>query len=639
MIGSSDSVGLSASGTEYRSPPADDSVSLLEPVLWQHLVDAVDFDDLAGAWLALQCEMMGGVQRAAVIRIGGDGQRNGVAIWPNGTTDVSSLSPIVDSALLQKRGVVQRVGPGENSKNERSRGKALVFARIAYPLGVDDAEIGVVALEVGTSGAASVRMAMRDLQWGVAWLRECLIREQTEAYRRSADHMASALRVLAGALEEERFVDACRAVVTELALIANSSRVSIGFRRGGTCTVKSISNSAGFGKRMNLVRMVGAAMDEAIDQRAVICFPQATEALHICRAHEELARTHASGAILTVPMFVHDTFVGALSLEREEDVAFSVDEVEYVESVSGVISPMLEEKRQNDRWIVVKLRDSLVNQFRRLLGPGYFKRKLAAIVMTITVAFFNFSMSDYHVTADAVVEGRIQRAVVAAVDGFIKDAEVRVGDVVESGQFMVSLDDRSFQLERLRWMAERQKSLYEYERALGERNRAEGRIVKNRIEHADAWVNVIDEQIARTRMVAPFDGVIVSGDLSQSIGSAVQRGQVLLEVAPLDSYRVNLKVDESQIGDVDGGSRGKLRVAALPNETFPVVVEQVTPVAVAEEGRNFLRVEASLDGDVKRLRPGMSGVCHIHVGERRLTWIWTRGFMDWLHVFAWRWLG
>ena len=338
-------------------------------------------------------------------------------------------------------------------------------------------------------------------------------------------------------------------------------------------------------------------------------------------------------------MFVHDRFVGALSLEREEDVPFGGDEVAYVESVSGVISPMLEEKRQNDRWIVVKLGDSLVNQLRRLLGPGYFKRKLAAIVMTLTVAFFYFATSDYDVTADAVVEGRIQRAVVAAFDGFIKDAEVRVGDVVESGEFLVSLDDRSFLLERLRWVAERQKSLYEYERALGERNRAESRIAKSQVEHADAWVNLIDRQIARTRMVAPFDGVIVSGDLSQSIGSAVQRGQVLLEVAPLDSYRVNLKVDESQIRDVDRGSRGRLRVAALPDGTFPVVVEKVTPVAVAEGGRNFLRVEASLEGEVKRLRPGMSGVCHIHVDERRLIWIWTRGFMDWLHVFAWRWLG
>ena len=639
MIESSESTDLGVSGTEYRSLHAGGSVSLLEPVLWKHLVDAVDFDDLAAAWLALQCEMIGGVQRAAVVRIGGDGQRNGVAIWPSRATDVSSLSPIVDSALLQKRGVVQRVGLGEISNNERSRGKGLVFARIGYPLEVEGAESGVVALEVGTSGADSVRVAMRDLQWGVAWLREGLVREHTEGYRRSAEHTASALEVLAVALEEERFAEACRAVVTKLALNASCGRVSIGFRRSGTCTVKSISHSARFGKRMNLVRMLGAAMDEAIDQRAVIRLPQTSEVLHICRAHEELARAHASGAILTVPMFVHDRFVGALSLEREEDVPFGGDEVAYVQSVSGVISPMLEEKRQNDRWIVVKLGDSLVNQLRRLLGPGYFKRKLAAIVMTLTVAFFYFATSDYDVTADAVVEGRIQRAVVAAFDGFIKDAEVRVGDVVESGEFLVSLDDRSFLLERLRWVAERQKSLYEYERALGERNRAASRIAKSQVEHADAWVNLIDRQIARTRMAAPFDGVIVSGDLSQSIGSAVQRGQVLLEVAPLDSYRVNLKVDESQIRDVERGSRGRLRVAALPDGTFPVVVEKVTPVAVAEGGRNFLRVEASLEGEVKRLRPGMSGVCHIHVDERRLIWIWTRGFMDWLHVFAWRWLG
>ena len=41
--------------------------------------------------------------------------------------------------------------------------------------------------------------------------------------------------------------------------------------------------------------------------------------------------------------------------------------------------------------------------------------------------------------------------------------------------------------------------------------------------------------------------VVVSGDLTQSLGAPLERGQVMLELAPLDAYRVTLQVDERDI--------------------------------------------------------------------------------------------
>ena len=625
------------SSGEISSPTSDGSVSLLESVLWKKLVDAENFDELSRVWLALQCKIIGNVRCGAFVVIGSDGERNGVAVWPDRLTDVSCLSPTVESVLSRKRGIVQRIESTETPENDKDGAKSPESTRIGFPVETQHSIVGVVALRICTVDADALRTAMRDLQWGVVWLREFLTREQNETYRRSANRTSAALEALAVALEQERFVDACRAVVTEVALNSRCERVSIGFRQRGSCRVKSISNSADFGKRMNLVRILGAAMDEAIDQRAVISYPPASGSLHTFREHEKLARLYASTCILTVPMFVYDRFIGALLCERQCDEPFSNSEVEYVENVTAIIGPIVVEKRQNDQWLVVKAKDAIVRQFRMFLGPGYFKRKLAAIVLGVTAATGYFATSDYHVTADAVVEGRIQRTIVAPFDGFVKSAEVRAGDEVEAGEFLVSLDDRSFSLERLRWITELQKGQYEYERALGERNRVESRIAKARIKHADAWVRLMEQQISRTRMSAPFDGVIVGGDLSQSIGGAVQRGDVLFEVAPLDSYRVILKVDESQIRDIDNGSSGQLRLTAHPNESYSVAVRMITPIAIAEEGRNFIQVEGDLEGNIEGLRPGMSGVCHIEVGQRRLIWIWTRGFVDWLRLFLWRW--
>jgi hypothetical protein len=58
----------------------------------------------------------------------------------------------------------------------------------------------------------------------------------------------------------------------------------------------------------------------------------------------------------------------------------------------------------------------------------------------------------------------------------------------------------------------------------------------------------------------------------------------MFEIAPLENYRVELRVNESQIADVLVGQHGELVVAALPDQAFPFEVERITPVAAARDG-------------------------------------------------------
>jgi hypothetical protein len=68
-------------------------------------------------------------------------------------------------------------------------------------------------------------------------------------------------------------------------------------------------------------------------------------------------------------------------------------------------------------------------------------------------------------------------------------------------------------------------------------------------------------------------------------------------------------------------------------------VRRITPVNTAKEGRNFYRVEAQLQQEAQtRLRPGMEGVGKIAIEERKLAWIWTHGFIDWMRLWAWSFL-
>jgi multidrug resistance efflux pump len=190
----------------------------------------------------------------------------------------------------------------------------------------------------------------------------------------------------------------------------------------------------------------------------------------------------------------------------------------------------------------------------------------------------------HRVAADARLEGRIQRAVVAGVEGYLVEVEARPGDVVREGQVLARLDDRDLRVEHVRWEGRREQLRREQREALAAHDRSQQSILAARIAQAEAQLALLSAQHERTVLAAPFDGVIVRGDLQQRLGSPVEKGEVLFEVAPLDGYRVVLEVDERDIAYVAPGQTGRLRLSALPGDATPFTVERVTPVASRPTG-------------------------------------------------------
>ena len=121
------------------------------------------------------------------------------------------------------------------------------------------------------------------------------------------------------------------------------------------------------------------------------------------------------------------------------------------------------------------------------------------------------------------------------------------------------------------------------------------------------------------------------------LGTPVSRGDTLFIVAPLDDYRVVLKVSERDIAALEGGEPGSLVLASMPDRKFSLTVDRITSVSTAEDGSNYFRVEAILPELGEALRPGMEGVGKIELGEANLAWIWSRDLLAWLRIKTWTW--
>ena len=618
---------------EGSTEPHDDVEQ--EHILWARFAEAATVETFCQSWLALQCGMIGGVQAGLLLLGPPDrGPFRPMATWPGGQCHLKNLTKTAERTLSERRGLLVK------AEADAARGEQTNDGfEVSYPIVVRGVLHGATVLEVSTRSDAKLKAAMRSLHWGAAWLELLFSRESIAAEITARERIQSALDLVSSTLGHERFYAGAMAFTTALAAKLQCSRVSIGFVHRGRTHVFAMSHSAEFKPQTNLIRSISEAMDEAVDQRETIVYPNGSSGpVVVSRAHAELARQHQAGAVCSIPLEALGTPIGALLLERPIEQPFDNKAIELCQSVAALAGPILDTHRRDDRWLITKSGDSLKSYFVSLFGPRHVALKCVSAAV-IGLALFCFLVTgDYRVSAKTVLEPVVQRAAAAPFNGYIRDAPVRAGDLVQAGQVLCTLDDRELKLERLKSLSKYEEYKKESHKAMAEREAAKVEILNAQIHQVQAEIALLDDQLAHTKVLAPFDGIVVTGDLSQQLGAPIEKGKVLYEIAPLDRYRLVIEVDERDIADVAVGQHGSLMLSAFPSEIIGVTVEKITPVSTAKEGRNFFRIEAQFDHPHDRLRPGMEGAGKIEIDRRPLIWIWTHQIVDWIRLAAWSWL-
>jgi RND family efflux transporter MFP subunit len=597
--------------------------------VWRGFAEATTIEGFYRGWLAVQCRLIPSVRAGVILPVGATGKASvsPVAFWGDSYPTSVSLAEVARRAIDERRRIVLQRTVDAVQRYE-----------VAFPVQAHGQVVGTVALDLAPRSRHELEGALRQLEWGSGWL-EALALRQTTAGLQSAgrERVQTALDIVASAQGHERFTDAATAFVTEAATRLGCDRVSIGFVRGGRARVRAVSHTAHLGSRTNLLRAIGAAMDEAIDQKAPVLSSPQPGTPRVCRAQDELARQNGGGAVCTVPFASGSRLVGALTFERPTGRPFDAGMIELAEAVAGLTGPSLEIFRREDRWLAVKAVEAARRALARLVGRGHPALKLGTLAALASAAVLGFATGDYRVAARAVMEASVQRAATAPFGGYIRETTVRAGDLVRAGQVLTTLDDRELRLERAKLESQRDQLERQRALALAQGNAAQINIVRAQIDQTAARIALVDDQLTRTRVVAGFDGVIVTGDLNESLGAPVEKGQVLFEIAPLDAYRLVVQVDERDVNDVAVGQRGHLRLASAPFDAVPFTVEKIVPVATARDGRNYFRVEARLEQATARIRPGMEGVAKIDIGRRRVVAIWLRSSIDWARLTLWTW--
>lgn len=447
------------------------------------------------------------------------------------------------------------------------------------------------------------------------------------------------LQLQAELLGRKRFNEAATALAQQLTSSLRCERASIGWREKNGMQVVAASYVAEVHARQETSRLIAAAMEEAVEQGVRLVYPEPDSSKpHIMLAHDELARRQGY-AICTVPLAYAGRIIGALCMERREK-EFAAQEAAHIERVATMLAPALVLKYEHGlplwRRAITSIKDSLGNVLKTgtpaskpiIIGIATGLALLAGVLLFPTA---------YHVSAPAKLEGAIQRVLTAPNDGFLHKVYVRPGDHVKAGQVLAELADQDMLVELRGVEAE----LAQHENALisaqARTDRAEYSVNQGRALAARARLDLLQQQLDRSHLRAPFDGIVIKGDLSQSIGAPVERGAELITLTPDTGFRVMVEAEETEVADLQAGQTGLLKLAAIPGQTFPIRVERITPLASTEEGRHYFAVYATLQGKLPALRPGMQGFAKIEVDKRSLLVSWANSALNWTRLKLWSW--
>lgn len=235
-------------------------------------------------------------------------------------------------------------------------------------------------------------------------------------------------------------------------------------------------------------------------------------------------------------------------------------------------------------------------------GPG----GAAARAMAVELAVVESLSFPRGLSAIGTLRSDESTVISAEVAGRVAQIGFREGQPVKQGELLVLLDDEVAQAEYAQAEANLALAQSRYERS--NRLQSAGFVSKearedaqNQLKLQEAALKLAQARLDKTRILAPFDGVI--GLRNVSVGDFVTPGQAIAPLEAVSTLKVDFRLPERHVADVDVNQRLELQVDARAGQLFEGVVYAISPLI--EEGGRSVLVRAQVDNSEGLLRPGM----------------------------------
>ena len=462
-------------------------------------------------------------------------------------------------------------------------------------------------------------------------------RLQLKEFKAKTSRLYQAFDVMIKLNASETFHGSLMSMCNEFSSRWLCSRVSFGVVSGRNATLKALSNSEKFNRKVAVIRDLESVMEECSDQNIEVPFPQKGDGVYVCRRAQKFSDNHGPIAVLSLPVRMKDNVFGVVTFERSLDHPFEQNEIEVLRLTLDLLSPRLDNLQHKDRWFGALVLDGIKSAGKWLVGASYTLTKLLILSCITTAIFFNWHESTYQVESTFSFDAKNTFVVSAPFSGEISKIFVENGQKVKSGQELFRLDTTELDLELNSLEAQRLQALKQAAVSLREGKPAEEHIARANAASLKAEIDLTKYSLAASSVKAKMAGTIVGDELKKLQFSVVELGKTIIEIVSTDSLEATLFVPEDQIADVAVNQKGELAAAGYPDRKIVFDVIAIERVARVVGQKNVYRIRAAIDNNKQNqwMHAGMEGVARIDIEDRLTIWIWTRKAINWIRMKLW----
>ena len=240
------------------------------------------------------------------------------------------------------------------------------------------------------------------------------------------------------------------------------------------------------------------------------------------------------------------------------------------------------------------------------------------------------------VNASGEVLPLLSSIVKSEISGRIERLHVMEGDAVERGGILVELDRTSLltrereaqrnleaeelRLERARRNFERLQELYD-KQFVGEQEfldaETDYKLAQLNLEIAQARLEDTQEDISKTSIVAPHEGIITLMDIVEgqviSGATSVNNGTELMTLSQLEELYLEASINEVDVEKLTMGKEALITFDAIPNFEITGGISVIAASARRDENIRVFPIEVIFEVADARVRPGISASVEIPV--------------------------
>jgi GAF domain-containing protein/biotin carboxyl carrier protein len=506
---------------------------------------------------------------------------------------------------------------------------------VYVPLIIEGELIGALAAGDKTTGGTFDREELSFLSnlahHAAVALNHARLYAQLEKRLRDLDTLLKISQEITSTLDMDRIM---KAMVTMASAVADLHYCAIGIQKAGRLDIDAVGGEQPGKDEKGQIRrlMEYVALAETEVSATAGELPEG-EGRDLFREYFE---STGMGSFWGLPLKDDQGVLGTFCLIRVAKLPTS-EEQELLRIMSNQASVAIRNAELYHQVPFIGFLEPILERRKKLWALGRHRWQRITITVAVAVGISLLIRLPHRAGGSALVLPGAQLKLRSPSNGVIEEVWVGEGDTLGAGQAVAQVHSIENEIRYREVEGELEKARRDEASLRSEGDMIAAQLVASDRTMLEAELILLQREQDAATLTAPFAGVVLTPHLEERRGEHIRSGEVFCEIGSLDRLRIELSLPEKRWHELEVGQEVKLKFYTYAERTFRGEVARLAPAATRDEkGRPRFVATTFMDSPPAGLRPQMTGVGRVKLGNRTLLWHIVRPFRRFIAVRWWR---